>query len=168
MTGIKKWFMLQIWRIQQIAQILSLVMLAFTNALLLYGYMEWREGSFFSTPYVGVSLLLLVIAATIWIAAFIWDMGMKMWREQHSVLVEKNPYTKEKMTAKEIAVYAYLWLPMMDRLGKDDPEVREAADTIKKWLLKAYSEDKSLVNEVKEITDFIGKDAASLEAYLKK
>jgi hypothetical protein len=165
--GVKKWFMLQMWRLQQIAQLATLALLAVNLSLMVYDYMSWR-GSLFGTPYTGVPLIALVLVGIIWIFSIIWDLRMRMWREQHSVLVEKNPYTKEKMTAKEIAIYAYVWLPLMDRIGKDDPSVREAAETIRKWLLKAYVDDKSLAREVKEITDFIGNDAASVEAYLKK
>ena len=165
--GVKKWFMLQMWRLQQIAQLATLALLAVNLSLMVYDYMSWR-GSVFETPYTGVPLIALILVGTIWIFSIIWDLRMRMWREQHSVLVEKNPYTKEKMTAKEIAIYAYVWLPLMDKVGEDDPSVRVAAETMRKWLSKAYSEDKSLVNEVKEITDFIGKDASSVEDFLNK
>jgi len=165
--GVKKWCMLQLWRVQQIAQRATLALLAVNLSLMVYDYMDWR-GALFETPYTGVPLIALFLVASIWIFSIIWDLRMRMWREQHSVLVEKNPYTKEKMTAKEIAIYTYIWLPLMYKFGKDDPEVKEAADTIKNWLLKAYTDDTSLVNEVKEITDFLGKDTASFEAYLKK
>lgn len=154
--GIKKWFMLQMWRVQQIAQILSLVMLAITNALLLYGYMEWREGSFFSTPYIGVLLILLVIGGVIWIAAFIWDMKMRMWREQATVLVERNPYNKEKMTPKEIMIYNIVWLPIMDRLAKDDPKLKEAADALRAWMAKASKEDVATIHDLETTLKYIG------------
>ena len=166
-TGLKKWFMLQMWRMQQIAQLATLALLAVNLSLQVYDFMSWR-GSVFETPYTGVPLIALILVAIIWLFSIVWDLRMRMWREQHSVLVEKNPYTKEKMTAKEIAIYAYMWLPLMDRIGKDDPEVREAAKTVRAWLLKAYVEDPSLEGEVKEITDFIGKDRSTLESLLKK
>ena len=103
--GIKKWLMLQMWRVQQVAQILTIGMLAVNLTLQIYPYMKWREGDFFATPYVGASLILLALVAGVWAFALIWDMRLKMWREQMTVAVEKNPFTKEKMTPKEIMVY---------------------------------------------------------------
>lgn len=160
--GIKKWFMLQMWRVQQIAQVLSLVMLAITNALLLYGYMEWREGSYFSTPYIGIPIILLVIGGAIWIAAFIWDMKMKMWREQATVLVERNPYNKEKMSPKEIMIYGLIWLPVMDRLGKDDPKLVEAAAALRAWMAKASKEDVSTIHDLEATLKYIGIEDTNL------
>ena len=153
--GIKKWFMLQMWRVQQIAQILTLVMLAITNALLVYSFMEWREGSFFSTPYVGVPFLLLAIGVTIWIVAFFWDMRLKMWREQMTVAAEKNPFTKEKLTPKEIMIYGTIWLPLMERLGEDDPKIRESVESIRRWLLRTMKEDRVTEREVDILREYI-------------
>ena len=165
--GPKKWFMLQMWRMQQIAQIATIALLAINLAFQIYAYMSWR-GSIFDTPYTGVPLIALVLVAIIWAFSIVWDLRMRMWREQHSVLVEKNPYMKEKMTAKEIAVYGYFWLPLMDKLSRDDHEARKAVDHMRDWLLKAYTDDESLVAEVEEITRYLGRDSVELEKMLKK
>ncbi len=160
--GIKKWFMLQMWRVQQIAQVLTLVMLAITNALLLYSYMEWREGSLFSTPYIGVLLILIVIGGAIWIAAFIWDVRLKMWREQVTVIFEKNPFTKEKMTPKEIMIYSTVWIPLMERLGKDDPKIKASAESLRRWVLRTMKEDRVTEKEVNILLEYIGESGNNL------
>jgi hypothetical protein len=154
--GIKKWFMLQMWRIQQVAQILTLTMLALNLTLTVYSYMEWREGTWFGTPYIGGTLILLGLAGGIWAFAFIWDMRLKMWREQMTVAVEKNPFTKEKMTPKEITMVHILWLPILERLGRDDPKVKEYADALKVWAQRSMREDRIAQAEVKTILEYIG------------
>ena len=153
--GPKKWLMLQMWRIQQISQILSLVMIAATDALLVYDYMKWREGSIFSTPYIGVPILLLVIIAIIWAVSIVWDIRLKMWREQMTVVFEKNPFTKEKMTPKEIVIYSTLWLPIMEKMGKDDPQIKASAESLKKWLERSMHDDIVTEREVALIREYM-------------
>jgi hypothetical protein len=155
--GPKKWFMLQMWRVQQIAAILSLVMLAITDALLIYDKMSWRSG-IFETPYIGVTVLLLTIGLIIWGASILWDTRLRMWREQMTVLIERNPYAKEKMSSKEVVLYALTWLPIMDKMGKDDPEVRASAAALRKWIEEVTKTDKILENDIKDVIKLTGKD----------
>ncbi len=153
----KKWFMLQMWRVQQIAAILSLMMLAVTDALLIYDKVSWRDG-IFATPYTGATVLLLVIALAIWIVSIIWDTRLRMWREQMTVLVEKNPFNKERMAPKEIVMYSLMWLPMLESLGRTDPKVRDAAIALREWVNKAAKEDPAITRDVGEILKFIDVD----------
>ena len=148
--------MLQVWRLQQVAQILTLALLALNLSLQLYTYIKWR-GAFFSTPYTGVLFILFVLAAVIWGFAFIWDIRMKMWREQMTVLMERNPYAKERMPSKEVVVYQLLWQPLLDKLGKDDPEIKAAAHDLRLWLEKLSKEDPELAKDVREVYEFIRK-----------
>jgi hypothetical protein len=165
--GPKRWFMLQMWRLQQIAQIATLVLLAINLTIQIYPFMTWR-GWIFSSPYTGMPFILLVLVAIIWGFSIVWDLRMRMWREQASVMIEKNPYAREKMTAKEVAVYGALWLPLMDNIGKSDPEVKKAAQLMRNWIKKAYAEDKTLVSEIDGIMHYLGEDKAVLEDLLKK
>ena len=154
--GIKKWLMLQMWRIQQVAQILTIALLAVNLTLTIYSYMEWREGAWFATPYVGGTLILLVLAAVIWTFAIVWDIRLKMWREQMTVVVEKNPFTKEKMTPKEITLIRILWLPLLERLGRDDPKAKVYAEALRHWTQRSMAEDSIAQAEVRKIIDYIG------------
>jgi hypothetical protein len=154
--GIKKWLMLQMWRIQQVAQILTIALLAVNLTLTVYSYMEWREGTWFGTPYIGGTLILLALAAGIWTFAIIWDIRLKMWREQMTVVAEKNPFAKEKMTPKEITMVHILWLPVLERLGKDDPKVKEYADALRYWARRSMTEDRIAQAEVRKILEYIG------------
>jgi len=153
---IKKWFMLQVWRLQQVAQILTLVLLAINLALQIFGLIKWREDSLLSTSWIGVPMILLVLAALIYTFAIIWDLRLKMWRDQATVLVERNPYSKEKFSSKELALYSITWLPVMDRMGKDDPKIKAAADGLRDWLRKAFKEDATLQADLQEVIEHIG------------
>jgi hypothetical protein len=93
---------------------------------------------------------------------------MKMWREQMAVAMERNPYAKEKMYSKELVVYAMLWLPLLDHMGKDDPKIREAADNLRTWLKRAADGDGALEAEVMDILEYIGRKDRNVLEVLKK
>jgi len=165
---VKKWFMLQVWRVQQVAQVLTIALLAINLSLQLYTFMEWREGSFFATPYTGATLILLILAAIIWAFAIVWDIRLRMWREQATVLMERNPYVKEKMTAKEVMVYGVMWLPLMERIGESDPKMKEAAEALRNWLAKSVKSDAILAKDVKDVADHIGRPESNLLDFINK
>ncbi|UCE92279.1 MAG: hypothetical protein JSV90_03865 [Methanobacteriota archaeon] len=160
MSGsIKKWFMLQMWRIQQVAQILVLTMMAITDALLVYDYTDGlRVGGEPLIPYraLGVLFVLILIGGAIWAFAIIWDLRLKMWREQMTVLAEKNPFTKEKLTPKEVFILGALWMPLLERLGKDDPALRNSAEDLRKWIRRSLKDDKVTDAEVDTVLEYIG------------
>ena len=155
--GIKKWFMFQMWRIQQVAAVMTIGLLALNLSLQLYTFLDWRTG-FFSTPYSAVPILLLLIIAFIWIISMIWDLRLKMWREQIAVTIERNPYVKEKLYSKEIMIYALTWLPIMDHFGKDDPNIREAAEAFRAWFKNQTDQDKALQGELESLLKILGPD----------
>jgi hypothetical protein len=157
--GVKKWFMLQMWRIQQVAQLLVLTMMAITDALLVYDYTDGlRMGGepLISDRALGVLFVLLLIGGAIWAFAIIWDLRLKMWREQMTVLAEKNPFTKEKLTPKEVYIYGALWLPLLERLGKDDPALRNSAEDLRRWITRSMKDDRVTSAEVDAVLDYIG------------
>ena len=164
--GVKKWFMLQVWRLQQVAAILTLALLSLNLALQIYNYMDWRPEIF--SPYYVVPLLLLVITLVIWIIALFWDLKMKMWREQMAVAMERNPYAKEKMNAKEIAQYALIWLPIMENLGKTDPEAKAHAESLRAWVNRALKDDAAARMEWNELLNYIGNHSDRLQELGKK
>ncbi len=156
MARAKKWFMLQVWRIQQVAAILTLALMALNLALQAFDLIKWREDSPLSTSWIGVPMILLLLAMAIWTFAIYWDLKLKMWRDQATVLVERNPYSKEKLSSKEMAMYAITWLPVMEKMGQDDPKIKAAADGFREWLSKAFASDPTLQQDLKELKDHIG------------
>ena len=153
--GPKKWFMLQIWRIQQVSQIVTLALLSLNLAGILYPFFQHR-GGIFETPYTGIPPILLTIALSIWLFSIMWDLQLKMWRDQATVLVERNPYSKEKMSAKEIMIYGILWLPVLENLGKTDPKAKAAADALREWIKKASREEEVMIKDLDDIFKYIG------------
>jgi hypothetical protein len=165
--GPKKWFMLQMWRFQQVSQIATLALLALNLSLQVYNFVSWR-GSVFESPYTAVPLILLILVAGIWAFAIFWDMRMKMWREQMAVAMERNPYAKERMYSKELVIYSMLWLPMLEHMGEKDPKLKESADHLRAWLKKAYDDDKSLRKETGDILRYMGTESDDIFGLLKK
>ena len=154
--GLKKWFMLQIWRIQQVSQIVTIAMLSYTVANLIFLSIKWRlEGTLLEESLIAIPLLIGFLLMIIWFVAIWWDMSMKMWREQATVLIERNPYAKEKLSAKEVAQYELLWLPMLDKLAKDDPKVKESIESLRAWIHKSYSYDPTLASDVRDVYEHI-------------
>lgn len=158
---VKKWFMLQLWRVQQVAQILTLALLGVTDSFLIWDKVEWR-GGIIADPYGGPVIILLTIALLVWAFAITWDLRFKMWREQTSVLIEKNPYMKEKFAPKEIALYAMIWIPIMERLGKEDPVLARNAQLLKDWLKREIREDELTTKDLKDIMEYMGKERKGL------
>ena len=111
----KKWLLVQFWRVQQIAMLASLSLLAVNLALTANQYIEWR----FSNSYIGTSIVIIVIAALIWTFGYIWDRKLKLWKEQMVVSIERNPYATKHMTPKEIATHITIWIPWLRERGKD-------------------------------------------------
>ena len=158
---IKKWFMLQVWRFQQISQVATLVMLSASLATTVWSLVKYR-GGIFANSFVGILVIMIIIGFTLWAFAIYWDLRLRMWRDQATVLVERNPYSKEKMAPKEIVLYAMTWLPVMEKLGENDPKMRAEAEAFRGWLRKASREEPGLERDMKEILEFIGEDARAL------
>ena len=159
--GIKKWFMFQMWRVQQIAALISVILLSMNLALLVYPYLNWRGGIFENT-YVGIIFLIFIIFLAVWIFSLIWDLRLKMWREQMAVAVERNPYAKEKFYSKEAMLYTLAYLPLLDNLGKEDPKAKEAAKALRDWFRRALETDPALQRELGDLLKFIGQKDESL------
>jgi hypothetical protein len=153
--------MLQVWRLQQVAQLLTLILLAINLSLIAWGYVKWRNG-FLANPFTGVLSILLVLALAIWISAYTWDRRLKMWREQTSVLIEKNPFMKERFAPKEVALYALIWIPMMEHMGKNDPVLKANAEALKDWLKRELKADDLSPKELEDILHYMGKERKDL------
>jgi len=164
---LKKWFMLQVWRIQQPAQLITLVLLALGLSVQLYDKIKWR-GWPFDNPYVAITMIFLILFAIIWAVAIFWDLRLRLWRDQANVLVERNPYAKERLNAKEMAQYSLMWIPLLEMLGKEDKKLAETAEVVKKWVRKEWDDDPQLVKDVGELLDHIGSDRIDITGLKEK
>jgi len=142
MMNMKKFILVQLWRIQQIGMVASLSLLALNLALTVNKYIEWR----FSNSYMGTILILVTLAFIIWGFGYVWDKFLKLWKEQTVVSTERNPYSTIQMTPKEILAYTTIYIPWLKELGQHDSA--ELWQKIVDWNLRT---DKNLVKAVKEI-----------------
>lgn len=163
---VKKWFMLQMWRLQQVAQPLTIAMLSVTVSLQVWGFVKWRN-EIFANPVFGVPMILVPLVLLIWIIAIVWDIRLRMWREQMTVLAERNPYMLEKMSAKELLMFSLVYLPILERFSKDDPEARRSVEVIRAWMNKVAQEDPRALVDAEKILETMGgvksKDPLGLE-----
>jgi len=112
---LKKWLLVQFWRVQQIAMIASLSLLAVNLALTTNQYIEWR----FSNSYIGTSIVIILLAFLIWVFGYVWDKKLKLWKEQMVVTIERNPYSTIHMTPKEVVSHITIWIPWLRERGKN-------------------------------------------------
>lgn len=163
---VKKWFMLQMWRLQQVAQPLTLAMLSVTISLQVWGFVKWRN-EILSNPVFGVPMILIPLVLLIWIIAIMWDIRLRMWREQMTVLAERNPYMMEKMSAKELLMFSLVYLPLLDRLSKDDQDARHSAEVIRTWMKKVVQDDPRTLKDAEKVLEILrggkSKDPLGLE-----
>lgn len=159
--GVKNWFMLQVWRLQQVSQIVTLAMLSVTLAGIIWGFVKYR-GGIFGTSYSGIVLITVLIGLTVWGFAIFWDTRLKLWRDQMHVLVEKNPYTHEKLAPKELFTYVITWIPVMENMARTDPKVAASLKVMKAWIAKEIGDDPHLIEDVKQIMQHIGSDRFDL------
>lgn len=139
--AIKKFVMLWLWRLQQVSQPVNTAMLAGTLTLTISAFVHWRFDNF----YIGILLTFVVLASAIAIVGWSWD-RVRMWHEQNVVSVERNPFFMHKMNPKEVAVYKFLWLPLLRELGKHG-----LADSWESWVDGQVAADPVLEQRVNEL-----------------
>lgn len=139
--GLKAWFMVQIWRFQQIAMVGSLILLVLNLGLTIYGYIDWR----IRNPYIGVPAIVLTLVAIIWLAAWTWDRRLRLWREQQAVMVDRNPFAAERLSPKEMLNFEWIWLPIVEHSNP------ETAAKLRQWMESQYRDHPDLHNNVNEI-----------------
>ena len=140
----KHWFMVQIWRLQQIAMMGSLILLVVNLGLTIYGYIEWR----IPNPYIGLPVLIVTLLAIIWTAAWYYDRRLKLWREQMMVAVDRNPYAQDRLSPKETIQMEWMWIPLV---SKADPKIAELLKTWMKTEMAKYPDVKAQVEEIKRL-----------------
>ena len=147
----KHWLMVQVWRVQQIGGILSLVLMAIADAVLITNAVVWRVGNY----YLTVVLLLILLGSIIFLFGWFWDRKAKMWREQMTVTVERNPYASLKFMPKEIIGYRTIYIPLMEFMAKTDAKNREIllhnAEVYRAWIRDGLAQDPELRKKVDEM-----------------
>ena len=107
--------------------------------------------------FVAVTLifLFLVVFAGLFLFGVVYDKYLRLWREQLDVMVEKNPYAREKLTPKEILTWRYIYLPAMRLSGPDNPNTSKEIDFVEKWVAVTVAADTNIRRAVEEAERWI-------------
>ncbi len=163
---VKRFVMLQLWRIQQSYTLFSLLLwgiLITLTALPVIGpvflrFLEDRFGIPASAPGAVALTLILIFASVylfLYILGVIYDKYLRLWREQLDVAYERNPYTREKLMVKEILLWRHMFLPALRAAVKSNPEVQREIDFMEKWIKKSESTDGNIQRAVGEAERWI-------------
>ena len=162
---LKKHFMIQVWRIQQSQMIISIVFWALTLTGIFYPYVDWRLKIAFGigTATEGMILLFLLVITAILSFGFMYDRIFRLWKQQHTVAQERNPYARDKMTPKEILYWSLFYVPTMEaeirllELQDAEPAVidrmkksRKILDNLVAWNMENDSEARQIVEQTIE------------------
>lgn len=142
----KHFFMVQYWRIGQIASLASLVLMMLTLAGTYYAYIEWR----IPNPYVGIALLFFTILGIVMFIGYLWDRKFRMWNEQNIVAVRRTPYSREKMNPKEVCSWKHLFIPILIDQGD-----LEDAEFWTNWINHELESDPELKRDVQRLEEMM-------------
>jgi hypothetical protein len=142
---VKKYLMVQIWRIQQSQAIISLFFWGLTLAGIFYPtYFHQHFVSLGlvrpSDYFLGTMILFLVIIVAFLLMGFIYDRSLKLWREQTDVAIERNPYSVERLQPKEIVQWKRTSVSIMKELAKTDSAIQKDIEFMEKWVAKSLAE----------------------------
>src|SRR2546427_10075119 len=108
---VKRYFMTQLWRIQQSYTLLSLILwgivIAFTAFPIIspvwFPFLARFGISATTTGIVALTLILLflLIYGSLYAFGFVYDRYLRLWREKLDAAAPKNPDAHEKVTPQE-------------------------------------------------------------------
>jgi hypothetical protein len=172
MGGIKKSMMLVVWRFQQVNSMIMIIGLSLTLTLQILPFVDWRFHRIgFTAEYnwLIVLIIFLIIFSGAVIVGIIYDVILKLWIQQQTIVVERQPYAKEKLAAKALLNRKYFWIPMLKKAGLDnetefsakwvehnmetDPILRKDVNRVIQWIneYKLQPEDKRWLKDLEQI-----------------
>jgi len=155
---VKHAFMLVLWRFQASQAILGLVLWGILLTLSAFPIVWPRLSEFFvnvfgiqpndpGAVFLGLALLFGLIMSALFVLGVVYDKYLRLWREQWDVAIDRNPYAKERLTAKEILTWKHMFLPVLRAASfagtgnspnpGEDHEVREHIDFMEKWIAES-------------------------------
>ncbi len=161
----KRYLMTQLWRIQQSYALLSLILwgvvIALTANPFVLPYLQHNLGVDPTAPGVVAATLFIVfigVFGLLFAFGVIYDKYLKLWREQLDVAVDKNPYTKEKLSVKEILMWRHMFLPTLRAVKDNDPEARREIEFVEGWIHRSLAADGNIRRAVEEAERWIESD----------
>ena len=166
---VKRFFMTQLWRIQQSYTLLSLILWGIVIVTTSFPIISpiWfpflaRFGISASTPgAVAVTLVLMffLVFGSLYSFGFVYDRYLRLWREQLDVSVEKNPYAREKLSPKEVMMWRHIFLPALRGTASPDAKTRAEIEFVERWVAKSLGADSNIREAVEEAEGWIRSEA---------
>lgn len=153
-SRIKKRLMEMLWRAQASQSIIGIVLWSLMLAGVFYPYV--RDKFNIDPKYVlaTMTVLFLITVSAILLFGFMFD-KLKFWKEQTTVIVERNPYTSYKLQAKEL-VWLRLWIQTAKCIPNKSKELEEQIKFFEQWRKKVMDDDPNLKKEVENVERFVG------------
>jgi hypothetical protein len=76
-----------------------------------------------SDYFLGTMILFMIIIVAFLLMGLIHDIVLRLWVEQSDVAVERYPYSKERLMAKDIVSWRRETIAMMRRFARADPSM---------------------------------------------
>lgn len=155
---VKHAFMTALWRFQQSQAILGLVLWGLLLTITSFPLISPRLYDFLANVFgitadrpgavlLGLAILFTLIVSALFAFGLIYDKYWRLWREQSDVAVDRNPYTRDRLTAKEILTWRHMFLPVLraassSRTGNgpnlgEDQKVQEHIDFMEDWIAQS-------------------------------
>ena len=153
MGGFKKSLMLLVWRFQQINSMIMIIGLSLTLTLQILPYVDWRFhrlGIPASYNWLIVLIIFLIIFFGAVIVGIIYDVVLKLWIQQQTIMIERNPFAKERLAAKAVLNRQYFWVPMLKKAG-----LEHEAEFSAKWAEHNMETDPILRKDVNRVIQWI-------------
>lgn len=153
MAGIKKAMMLLVWRFQQVNSMIVIIGLSLTLTLQILPFVDWRFhklGINANQNWLIVLILFIIIFSGALIVGIIYDVVLKLWIQQQTVTIERQPYAKEKLAAKAVLNRKYFWIPLLKKTG-----LEKEAEFSTKWVEHNMNIDPNLRKDVNRVIQWI-------------
>ena len=149
---VKKYLMVQIWRMQQSQALISIFFWSLTLAGVYY--LSYFHPLFTSLGLpsnevaIGTIILFFLIVVAFLFLGLVYDKFLRLWREQTDIAVERNPYAVERLQPKEIVQWMRFNVSVMKELAKKDSAIQADIDFMERWIAKSLAERPDLRESV--------------------
>jgi hypothetical protein len=89
------------------------------------------------------------------VLGLIYDRLLRLWVEQTVVGVERNPYAKTKLTARDIIMLEMSTMPLLRELAKKDPDAKMKLERLERWIKKSLDDDHILKRDYNDAIKWI-------------
>lgn len=167
----KRGFMTLMYRVQQSQALISPIFWAATLTGVFFQifstYLYTR--GLLNPSQVGLALLLIfsIIFSLIVAAGVVYDAVFKLWREQTIVAVQRNPYSREKLMAKEIVLWRRVHLLTLQQVAGDKPDVQYQIEFMERWIQKSLEGDPVLRGEVQDLEAWVNEGGKPVSEVLR-